>query len=59
MKPDDSTTRCAYCGATIKQRDNLPAFVDDDDAWRQRAKHHAPDCEWILTRAHRLPEDRP
>jgi hypothetical protein len=43
---------CDYCG-----RDTIEAPVvpgpDDDGAWRDLARAHWPDCEWIATRAHR------
>ena len=29
--------------------------VDDDSAWQKLAEEHYGFCEWVLTRAHRLP----
>lgn len=45
---------CAYCGHECEQGD-VPA-ASDDAAWQELAKDHAPDCEWVLTRAHRRTE---
>jgi hypothetical protein len=45
---------CAYCGTEIVGADmgRVPE-LDDDEAWERIAAEHAPDCEWIATRAHR------
>lgn len=51
---DDEGVRCIYCDRIVWTAD--PAGVDDDDAWFELSKEHAPDCEWVTTRAHRLPE---
>ena len=50
-----STVECAYCSHDVPAADATDAVppIDDDDAWTDRAKHHLPSCEWILTRAHR------
>lgn len=46
---------CAYCGMEHTQEDEkiVPA-IDNDEEWARLAKQHAPDCEWIRTRAHRV-----
>ena len=57
---EPSSYECIYCGYEIEGEvddqgvamDPVPA-IDDDDAWRDIAQHHADDCEWVLTRAHR------
>ena len=46
---------CAYCSRDVATDvDEAPHAVDDDAAWAEFAAEHAPDCEWIRTRAHRL-----
>jgi hypothetical protein len=46
---------CLYCGVIVPNRgDGPPPAVDDTAAWRDLCEEHAEDCEWILTRAHRL-----
>jgi hypothetical protein len=52
---DEPTIECAYCGREVPGtgEEQTPA-VDDDDAWAQLARYHYPDCEWIITRAHRV-----
>ena len=47
---------CIYCDREVKTID--PPAVDDDAAWDQLANEgHGATCEWIQTRAHRLPAD--
>jgi len=51
------STRCMYCDLDIEETsDTLVPGVRDDEQWAELAKEHAPDCEWILTRAHRREE---
>lgn len=52
---DEPMVECAYCGRDVPgaEDDSVPA-VDDDAAWAEIAAHHAADCEWALTRAHRI-----
>ena len=48
---------CVYCGYMVPDEENVPTPpVDDDAEWVELAKCHAADCEWLLTRAHRLLE---
>lgn len=42
---------CSYCGLNVPNT-TAPA-TDDDRGWSEIAARHAPDCEWVLTRAHR------
>ena len=45
---------CIYCGRTSAlMREDAPN-EHDDDAWATESGSHAPKCEWILTRAHRI-----
>lgn len=44
---------CAYCNA--EDCDQIVPPTSDTEAWDTLAVQHADDCEWILTRAHRLP----
>lgn len=50
------TSECGYCGAPIApdRRAYVPAAWDSE-AWGELAQEHNPDCEWIETRAHRMP----
>jgi hypothetical protein len=45
---------CIYCNHDVTVID--PPAVDDDQSWADLAREHATDCEWVITRAHRLPE---
>lgn len=49
-------TECVYCGRYVENpREDAPApRIADDAEWTRLGKQHAPDCEWIVTRAHRL-----
>lgn len=49
------TEQCIYCGHDVCV-DRVPD-IHDDEAWEIIAAEHAKDCEWVLTRAHRLEED--
>lgn len=49
-----STIECAYCLADVRAGVAIPA-LDDEGAWRALATEHQPGCEWIETRAHRIP----
>jgi len=44
---------CFYCGRDIAEEVKIPSSRDDE-AWRKVAEGHETDCEWVLTRAHRL-----
>ena len=46
-------TECAYCHRDVSETYNVPD-ASDDEAWEKLAPEHAPDCEWVTTRAHRL-----
>jgi hypothetical protein len=55
---------CVYCENYVLVIDQDTRFsepcdivpeVDDDEAWEERSLWHLPGCEWIETRAHRLP----
>lgn len=43
---------CIYCDELSSDL-SVPA-VDDDEAWKTIALNHAPGCEWVETRAHRI-----
>ena len=46
---------CAYCGEHVEDRTTEPVpLLGDDHGWVMLARQHAPGCEWIATRAHRL-----
>lgn len=59
-EPDSNTPRgdvdwsgfpgCVYCGHVVPEL--LDTRTMDEDDWTAEAAHHAPDCEWIATRAH-------
>ena len=44
---------CVYCGFVVGEQSS-PA-LRDTSAWQLLGHQHAFDCEWIATRAHRLP----
>jgi hypothetical protein len=48
---DQAREECAYCGADVLCEEPPPE--DDEAAWARIAQEHDPDCEWVLTRAHR------
>lgn len=51
---------CIYCNGPIPAPPMypppLPPDVTDVVSWAELAEVHRPGCEWIVTRAHRLPE---
>ncbi len=52
----DNLVDCAYCDALVNPKD-VPT-VDDDETWQRIASAHSVDCEWVLTRAHRVNLER-
>jgi len=48
--------KCPWCGQfnLIQPMGPVPD-VDDNYMWEEIIYDHKPDCEWVLTRAHRLP----
>ena len=56
METTDETTECAYCNHDVPYMDESQQVPDvtDDEAWEDLAKYHDPECEWIVTRAHRI-----
>jgi hypothetical protein len=57
---EELTCRCLYCGRDVRWREvegnpseAVPAS-DDDEAWDEIAAEHEDDCEWAMTRAHRI-----
>lgn len=48
---EDAFERCVYCYVDVPVV-GVPAY-NDDEAWAEIATHHAADCEWVTTRAHR------
>lgn len=59
MTTTDETpmTVCDYCNRDVPDEGDFVPEVSDDDEWEQLAALHADDCEWIITRAHRVSED--
>ncbi len=49
---------CVYCGRLVTEAPIIP-LLDDPEGWRQVGEEHAPSCEWVATRAHRLMDDEP
>ena len=43
---------CIYCYNIVSEDGEVPA-VDDDEMWDAIAPEHDPECEWVVTRAHR------
>jgi hypothetical protein len=49
-----AVVECAYCARDVADFTHEPPPAPSaDDAWAELAKWHAPDCEWIATRARR------
>lgn len=59
MANSDRGVTCAYCGAIVLNAGEYVPPVDDDKAWDDLEGQHEPDCEWVITRAHRLCGDKP
>jgi hypothetical protein len=53
MATANETVECVYCYCQVPADETVPP-VGDDAAWAELAREHADDCEWVLTRAHRL-----
>lgn len=52
---DEQPVDCACCDREIPEADRSTVPGPGDDAgWDRLAGQHAPGCEWIATRAHRL-----
>lgn len=52
---EGETVPCAYCRADVRGCGDCAAPpAEDDEAWTELAAEHAPGCEWVATRAHRL-----
>lgn len=47
-------TTCAYCNVDVPDEGDYVPAVNDDEEWERLATYHDTDCEWILTRAHRI-----
>ena len=53
---------CLYCDMSISPLfsfgeippDDYVPPADDADEWENIGQWHEPDCEWIVTRAHRI-----
>lgn len=45
---------CIYCHALIPVKSESVPDIDDDSEWKRLAQFHRPECEWILTRGHRI-----
>lgn len=52
--PAEEYTECAYCNAEVASEFDIVPEIDDDEAWRELAQYHSTQCEWVLTRAHRV-----
>jgi hypothetical protein len=57
---NDPGNLCIYCDQEIplEKATEVPS-PSDDAAWERLAEDHAPGCEWIATRAHRLGDGPP
>lgn len=53
----EGASGCVYCGSTDDPESGPPVIVTEtgDAEWAERARLHASDCEWILSRAHTIP----
>jgi hypothetical protein len=50
------TDYCIYCDTVLPEgMGNEPVpTATDNQVWARLAEYHQPDCEWIITKAHRL-----
>jgi hypothetical protein len=48
---------CVYCEFEVEYMEKAPE-LRDEKAWKEASYDHALGCEWIATRAHRLPSDK-
>lgn len=48
------TIECVYCNHEMPDEGDYVPDVNDDEEWERLATFHGPDCEWIITRAHRI-----
>lgn len=48
----DERTECAYCGHMVREHEAPP--VTDNETWDDIAPDHDEQCEWVVTRAHRI-----
>lgn len=49
------TCACLYCGYGVSGSPEKVPDELDDDGWNTLAAQHAPNCEWITSKAHQLP----
>lgn len=54
LATSESSVECVYCGHEVPDEGEYVPEVRDTLEWERLATEHAPDCEWILTRAHRI-----
>lgn len=55
MVLEEDEIECAYCYGRVPDEQGQPVpAVDDEDEWERLEKLHSPDCEWVLTKAHRV-----
>lgn len=47
---------CVYCDHATTHELERACPTQDEDGWAARAQEHAPDCEWVRTRAHSIDE---
>lgn len=54
-----ATRECASCqfALPLAIATNAAPELDDDDQWEKLAPLHSANCEWYLSRAHRLEPD--
>lgn len=56
---EEGEEECAYCGRLIPiESASVVPPPGDDEAWGVLSRDHAPECEWIQTRAHRVTCDK-
>jgi hypothetical protein len=54
MNEQPKQVECIYCGYEVVERD-VPD-LDDNESWSVEAQQHDPTCEWVMTRAFRIPD---
>jgi hypothetical protein len=57
IEADEELPICLHCGRemTGPDPDRMPK-LEDEAGWEAEAGRHAPDCEWVRTRAFRRDE---
>lgn len=53
----NTLTECIYCNTEVPDEGEYVPEVNDYSEWARLALLHGEDCEWVMSRAHRLDPD--